>query len=117
MAQSMLVRLHGALLLLLAAGPASAGESRVPGERIHERHCMVCHSDITGGNPNRIYTRENRRINSRAALREQVARCHDQFGTPWRDERVEEVVDYLDQRFYHFTPANGDGDQADHGRS
>ena len=79
--------------LLLVAASAAADARR--GKQLHDGHCMKCHD--TG-----VYSRSNRFVRSPDALRAQVGRCSLNAGAKWSDAEIRDVVDYLDQAFYHF---------------
>ena len=80
--------------ILLGAGSlASAGAER--GKQLHDKQCMKCHD-------NGVYTRENRRISSREALKKQVQRCNLNVGAQWFEQDINDVVLYLNDSFYKF---------------
>lgn len=79
--------------LVLSAATAAADIQR--GKALHDENCMKCHGT-------EVYTRENRRINSLAALRSQVTRCEMSQELRWSDEQAEDVVQYLNETFYKF---------------
>jgi cytochrome c2 len=83
------------ILLTLAAPGAHAAADADRGKALHDKHCMQCHDT-------KVYTRENRFIDSRAALQKQVQRCQLNAGARWFDEDVNDVVEYLNQTFYHY---------------
>lgn len=70
------------------------------GKDLHDANCLSCHASLMGGNPNLIYTRSDRRVNSISALRSQVTRCKTTVGVPWPEDQIEEVVEYLNTNFY-----------------
>ena len=86
-------RLFIIAILLSAAPHAFAGAER--GKQLHDKKCMKCHD-------NGVYTRENRFISSREALKRQVQRCNLNVGAQWFDEDVNDVVLYLNESFYKF---------------
>ncbi len=88
------------LLLLLASGSALAsGQERAPdlanGEKLVSQNCTRCHDDS-------VYTRPNRRVKSLPALGKQVRFCKDTIGITWFDDEVNDVVYFLNDRYYHF---------------
>ena len=85
----------------LAADPAPSGDPEA-GQALHQEHCMRCHGGIVGGEPNEIYTREDRRIHNYPSLVTQVRRCEVNLNLAWFDEDVDDVATYLNQAFYHF---------------
>jgi mono/diheme cytochrome c family protein len=94
-------------LILLAgvvvSGPAGAADAR-QGERLHQQHCVGCHVSLTGGDPNSLYTRDNRRVTSLNGLRRQVQRCELQLGLRWFDDDIDSVTAYLNETFYKLQP-------------
>ena len=90
-----------ALLALVLPGYAGAADvSR--GKQLHHENCIRCHAAMQGGDGTGIYTRENRRIDSLEALHKQVNRCKNSLDVGWPEEDVEDVVAYLNERFYKF---------------
>ncbi|MGD8527030.1 MAG: hypothetical protein PVJ63_12330 [Thioalkalispiraceae bacterium] len=72
------------------------------GKSLHDGNCIHCHASLLGGDGTAIYTRENRKIESYAALDKQVRRCRDSLGMPWPEEQILDVINYLNENFYHF---------------
>lgn len=79
--------------LLFFGSPAGADTSN--GQKLHDANCMKCHDDG-------MYTREDRFIKDRKALRTQVQRCELNLGLQWFDEQIDDVTNYLDQTYYKF---------------
>ncbi len=65
------------------------------GDDLHFEHCTGCHDES-------VYTRENRNVGSLERLRLQVRFCKDTIGLAWFDEDVDDVVEFLNQNYYHF---------------
>lgn len=61
----------------------------------HDTRCMGCHDTS-------VYTREDRRVTSMAALETQVARCDANLGTKLFPEDLALLVDHLNTNFYKF---------------
>ncbi len=78
---------------VMAANPAH-------GKDLHDANCQSCHSSLMGGDPDRIYTRSDRRVTSIDGLRKQVTRCKTTVGVAWPEDQIEDVVDYLNTSFY-----------------
>jgi cytochrome c553 len=76
-----------------SASSTAADASR--GKSLHNAQCMKCHD--TG-----VYTRADRRIHSLEGLQHQVQRCQNALGGRWADDKVADVVQYLNENFYHF---------------
>ncbi|QBQ56485.1 hypothetical protein E3U44_07035 [Nitrosococcus wardiae] len=72
------------------------------GKILHDKACITCHASLMKGHPSLIYTREDRRIQSLAALRKRVQRCSVAAGVDWSQEALEDVIAYLNQSYYHF---------------
>jgi len=85
-----------AVLLSGALSTAQAAEIDLQaGKRLLEKHCTACHGS-------EVYTRKDRKIQSRSSLSTQVQRCQLAQNLQWFDESVENVAEYLNTRFYHF---------------
>ncbi|MCB1878039.1 MAG: cytochrome c [Chromatiales bacterium] len=82
-----------ATLLLLPFG-ASAADADT-GKELVETHCTGCHGS-------EMYTRPNSKMKSRDSLVAQVGRCDAAVGTQWFQDDIENVVEYLNQAYYHF---------------
>jgi len=65
------------------------------GKRLHDEHCVKCHSSD-------MYTRENRIVNSPDALKERIRQCELSNDLAWFEEEVEDVSAYLAEEFYRF---------------
>ena len=87
-----------AFFSLLIANTQAANPAH--GKDLHDANCLSCHSSLMGGNPNMIYTRSDRRVNSIDGLRNQVTRCKTTVGVPWPEDQIEDVVEYLNNNFY-----------------
>ncbi|MBD3610656.1 MAG: cytochrome c [Gammaproteobacteria bacterium] len=89
------------LSLLFAATTTHAADIK-RGKKLHDQNCLNCHSELMDGLPNKIYIRNDRRIESYAALLRQVGRCKDNLGIAWPEDQVLDVVEYLNTKFYQF---------------
>ena len=86
----------GLLVTTGACGMGSAkDEKMLHGEKMHQDHCLKCHTD-------EVYKRENRVVKTINALGKQVRICRDSTGTPWFDEDTDAVVHFLNQKYYKF---------------
>jgi len=65
------------------------------GQRLHETNCSGCHD--TG-----VYTRENRRIRSLDALRQQIDACGHMAKKDFSPGETRDLLKYLNERFYRF---------------
>jgi cytochrome c553 len=92
-------------LAILAIAIIHATAAATPlerGEKLHNQYCTGCHADMTGGDGVALYTREQRRVHSSAALKGQVRRCASGKGLEWSDADVTAVAKYLNTQYYHF---------------
>ena len=55
------------------------------GKTLQQENCMKCHDDS-------IYTRNDRKINSRAMLDQQVRHCEQALGLQWFNEDVDDAI-------------------------
>ena len=84
------------------AAPSGGGDP-AKGQAIVDKDCHACHVRLFGDR-DRIYTRAERRVNTPAQLRAQIAWCNTQLGTGYFPDEEEHVAAWLDQRYYHFPP-------------
>jgi cytochrome c2 len=97
------------LLALVAASaaaqaPASfAGGDPKQGAAMTSKDCNGCHvrrfGDVTSA-----YTRIDRRVNTPAQLKAQIAYCNSQLGTGYFPDEEEHIAAYLDLEYYKFKP-------------
>jgi len=88
------------LLTLITTGLVMTGSSLAAsdanhGKSLQQENCMRCHDDS-------IYTREERRVTTLAALQHQVQRCETNLNLTWFPEDVKAVTEYLNTTFYKF---------------
>lgn len=92
------------LITLLLTGLSSnaalaSGQERAPdlanGEKLVNQNCTRCHDDS-------VYTRPNRRVKTLPGLGKQVRFCKDTIGITWFDDEVNDVVYFLNDKYYHF---------------
>lgn len=94
-----------ALVLLSMAAlaiPAAAAGDPTLGKALHDERCVSCHVERFGGDGTKMYTRSPRLINNKTALAQRVSMCAALTGAKWFPEEEENVVAYLNQRFYKF---------------
>ncbi len=72
------------------------------GKALHDANCLRCHRSIMNGNPDSIYTRKDRHINSYQGLHNQVNRCKNNIGIALSQPQIKDIVTYLNQQFYKF---------------
>jgi len=81
--------------------PAHAADLK-RGKELVQENCVKCHADMMGGDGSKIYTREDRRIDSLEALNKQVHRCKNSLGVSWPEDQIADVVAYLNKTYYKF---------------
>lgn len=91
------MRLVLLLMMIVASGAALA-----QGKALHDSACLQCHASLGGGDPNQLYTREDRTVKSLDGLKKRVAYCTKAADVSWDKSQQQAVVDYLRQRFYNF---------------
>lgn len=94
------------LLMLLFSGlalaqPFSEGNAQI-GKAMVEKHCIECHARRFGGHGSKIYTRENRIVNSSKGLIAQIRNCNTMLGMKWFEDEELNVAAFLNQSYYHF---------------
>lgn len=80
--------------VLFAAGTGQAADIAA-GKQQHQQYCTSCHNS-------EVYTRQDRRIQSRKGLSAQVQRCQLALNLNWFDDEVENTAEYLNREYYHF---------------
>lgn len=87
---------------LMAAAAAAAAQAPTPtpgaperGRALYEIRCGACHERS-------VHQREARRATDFATLRAEVARWSATSGGDWRDEEVDAVAAWLNERYYRF---------------
>ena len=88
------------ILILITTGLATLSSASFAidvnhGKSLQQENCMSCHDDG-------IYTREERRVTTLDALRQQVQRCETNLNLTWFPEDVDAVIEYLNTSFYKF---------------
>jgi len=90
------------LLVIVVFLPSVSAADIERGQDLHDSNCISCHASIYGGKGNKIYTRENRKIETLAGLEKQLKRCKNSLGTNWPEDQILDVQHYLNSNFYHF---------------
>jgi hypothetical protein len=88
------MRLLASIGFLCYLGTAQAANIE-NGDELHFENCTGCH-DISA------YTRANRKVQSLTRLGTQVRFCKDSLGLAWFDEEVDDVIGFLNEKYYHF---------------
>jgi len=87
----------------LAQQPAAtfATADATQGKAMVDKDCNACHVR-TFGDVATAYTRIDRRVNTPAQLKAQIAYCNSQLGTGYFPEEEEHIGAYLDLQYYRF---------------
>jgi len=89
------------LLGLIAAAvlmiPLSVMADQERGRLLYENHCAFCHAST-------VHIREQRKARTPAELRAWIQRWNDELKLNWQDNDVNDVLQYLNNRYYHFSP-------------
>ncbi len=99
-----------ALVGIAIVAPAAFGQqpdrakAAAAGKALHDKDCAACHAKRFDGDPARIYLRPDRRVNTPAQLKAQVAYCNSQLGAGLFPEDEEHIALYLDLTYYKFKP-------------
>jgi mono/diheme cytochrome c family protein len=83
-----------AVCLAALASPSATAENFERGKELYDHHCQSCHEDLMHA--------ENRRLKSLAELRKRVEAWAAHTGNDWRKDEVDDVLYYLNKRFYKF---------------
>ncbi len=86
--------IFGAACALGLAGTTQAGED-FHAEKFHQGNCTGCHDS-------KVYTRDNRRVNSLPRLESQVRMCDANLGKKLFEDDILSLVRYLNDNYYHF---------------
>jgi len=105
------MRARPLLLLLALVAATAAAQAPAPfgggdpkqGAAMAGKDCNACHvrrfGDVTSA-----YTRIDRRVNTPAQLKAQIAFCNSQLGTGYFPDEEEHIAAYLDLEYYKFKP-------------
>ncbi|MCU7837460.1 MAG: cytochrome c [gamma proteobacterium symbiont of Taylorina sp.] len=88
------------LCVLITMTSASYAADPANGKTLHNESCIACHTSLTNGKPDTLYTRPDRKFNSLHGLKSQVMRCQTSVGANWFDDQIDDVVQYLNTTFY-----------------
>ena len=92
----MKVILRVSLMMFLAAGAHAAlpGDGAA-GKRLHDANCTACHDTS-------VYTRQDHKIRSLDALKQQVENCTHMAQKEFAPAERQDIVKYLNDQFYRF---------------
>jgi mono/diheme cytochrome c family protein len=86
-------------LVCVGAGRVGAQAPSAPaparGQALYDTRCIACHDRS-------VHRRESRQARDFAALRREVLRWSGTAGADWRDDEVDAVTGYLNDRYYRF---------------
>lgn len=83
------------------AGTAAKGDPNT-GKTLHDKSCTSCHIRMFGGDGSKIYTRADRKTQTKQQLEARVSGCNANTGAGWFPEDEAHVAAYLNQQYYKF---------------
>lgn len=87
--------LLGACLSMAVLAPAPAlAENYQRGHELYGNHCQACHAKM-------VHLSKKRKVKTLSELRKRVAGWAAHAGDDWGDSEVDDVVHYLNRRYYH----------------
>ncbi len=89
------MRIFISFILLTSLPFLSTAQDLDNGQQLHSEQCVKCHGDS-------VYTRADRRVTSLPKLGTQVRFCKNNIGIQWFEDEVEDVIQHLNQQYYHF---------------
>ena len=92
MKRSLLISILSSLALYVQPALPADGDQ---GKKLHDANCTQCHSTS-------VYTRQDRKVKSLAALSSRVTSCTHMAQATLTEEEQKTIVDYLNQQFYKF---------------
>ena len=87
-----------AMVLAFSIGNARAGDAE-RGKLLYDNHCKVCHTSV-------VHLREDRKADSREEIRTWVQRWSKELGLQWGSIEVDDVIEYLNERYYKLDNAS-----------
>ena len=84
-----------AALSLAAPGAVAQSQETARGRVLYEMRCGLCHDRS-------VHQRNPRAARSFAEIRSFVVRWDRELGAVWRDEEIDAVSRYLNDRYYHY---------------
>ena len=102
----MMIKLLSVLIFILPINAMATallpGDSE-NGKKLHDSSsCLSCHIQMTGGKPDMLYTRFDRRVSSLGGLIKQVNGCNSMQKVGLDESNINDVVNYLNESFYKF---------------
>lgn len=74
-----------------------AADSR--GKLLYENHCTTCHDST-------VSIRARHKARSLTDVRYWISRWNQHLNLEWSESEIHDVIDYLNQNFYHFPSEN-----------
>jgi hypothetical protein len=103
----MKTKIFTALIILLPINLMAAAllpGDAAKGEKLHnDNTCLSCHAQMTGGKPDTLYTRTDRRVTNIGGLIGQVGGCNKMQKVGLDEDALNDVVKYLNESFYKFS--------------
>jgi len=87
--------LAGVFLLLSAAGASAQATAAARGGQLYEQSCTSCHGKS-------VHDRNPRSARNLEEVRHFVERWSNEVGAHWSAQQLDNVVLYLNQRYYHY---------------
>ena len=88
-----------AAVLVFCLYASAEGADSERGRLLYENHCLACHETLA-------YMREAHKVRSLSDLRVQVIRWAQNQKLEWGKDEVNDVVNYLDNQYYHYGPTS-----------
>lgn len=76
--------------------PAHKPPPQPRGEMLYRNHCLGCHESV-------VHIREKRQAKNLGVLRDTVNRWSQELNLNWSSDEIEDVMLYLNMRYYHYT--------------
>ena len=87
------VQIVSACFLIVATFSSTNAANIIDGEILYKESCIECHES----NPS-----EEMLIFSMKKLKNKIYGCVGQLNLPWNDQDVDDTVEYLNVKFFHF---------------
>lgn len=78
--------------LAFAGGNVHAADA-TRGQLLYENHCKVCHTSV-------VHVREERKATTREQIQSWIWRWQKELGLQWGTAEVDDVTEYLNNRYY-----------------
>lgn len=84
-----------AIVCLLLSIDAGCAESLERGRMLYDNHCGRCHEST-------VHIREDRRARTLGEVAYQITRWQDVLSLDWNRDDIDEVLQYLNSRYYKY---------------